>query len=139
MRYIVSVRDDDGFPAARTAFQISGAVFPVTQSTSSVNCPLRMHCINSTPAIVFAAVRNGWKPSIGLMRDLMSRYNPPRNRPSGRCHFPRPPNTNRVTGDRASKSTRLGEDTAKDFCNIDFMPQMRNQFKGVFARPSNEP
>jgi len=39
-----------------------------------LNCPLRMRCINSTPAIVVAALLNPLKPSITFVLDLMFRW-----------------------------------------------------------------
>ena len=47
-----------------TAFHTAGASRPWTPRRPSPNCPLRMRCINSIPAIVIAAVAKPLKPSI---------------------------------------------------------------------------
>ena len=51
--------------AARTAFQISGAVLPLTRSIPILNCPFLIRCISSTPAMTIDALRNRFIPSIG--------------------------------------------------------------------------
>ena len=51
-----------------TAFHTAGASRPWTPRRPSPNCPLRMRCINSMPAIVIAAVAKPLKPSIVAIR-----------------------------------------------------------------------
>ena len=62
------------FQAPITAFQTAGAVRPCAPSRPSRNCPLRMRCISSIPAIVAAAVLNHLNPSIGPMRSFTPRW-----------------------------------------------------------------
>ena len=59
--------------AARTAFQISGAVLPLTRSIPILNCPFLIRCISSTPAMTIDALRNRFIPSIGPKRSLIDR------------------------------------------------------------------
>ena len=58
----------------RTAFQTAGAVISLRRSCVRLNCPLRMRCINSTPATVIAAFLNCLKPSMTFVLDLMLRW-----------------------------------------------------------------
>jgi hypothetical protein len=51
-----------------TAFHTAGASRPWTPGRPSPNCPLRMRCINSIPAIVIAALAKPFKPSIVAIR-----------------------------------------------------------------------
>lgn len=51
-----------------TAFQTAGAVRPCAPSRPSRNCPLRMRCISSIPAIVMTACRKSLKPNITAIR-----------------------------------------------------------------------
>ena len=59
--------------AARTAFQIAGAVLSLRPSLPRLNCPLWTRRSSSMPAIVIAAVLNHLKPSIGPMRSFTPR------------------------------------------------------------------
>jgi hypothetical protein len=54
-----------GTRAASTAFQMYGAAAPDMRSRPRANCPLRIRCSNSTPAIVIAACPKFFNPSIG--------------------------------------------------------------------------
>jgi hypothetical protein len=57
-----------------TAFHTAGASRPWTPRRPSPNCPLRMRCINSIPAIVIAAVAKPLKPSIVAIRCFTPRW-----------------------------------------------------------------
>ena len=57
-----------------TAFHTAGASRPWTPRRPSPNCPLRMRCINSMPAIVIAAVAKPLKPSIVAIRCFTPRW-----------------------------------------------------------------
>jgi Phage integrase, N-terminal SAM-like domain len=57
-----------GLQASSTAFQTAGATRPWPPRRPSANCPLRMRCISSMPAMVMAAFLNPLKPSITAMR-----------------------------------------------------------------------
>src|SRR5580658_6176676 len=56
------------------AFHTAGASRPWTPRRPSPNCPLRMRCINSIPAIVIAAVAKPLKPSIVAIRCFTPRW-----------------------------------------------------------------
>jgi DNA invertase Pin-like site-specific DNA recombinase len=62
------------FQAPITAFQTAGAVRPCAPSRPSRNCPLRMRCISSIPAIVIAACRKSLKPNITAIRCFTPRW-----------------------------------------------------------------
>jgi hypothetical protein len=57
-----------------TAFHTAGSSPPWTPRRPSTNCPLRMRCINSIPAIVIAAVAKPLKPSIVAIRCFAPRW-----------------------------------------------------------------
>src|SRR5260221_4340235 len=57
-----------------TAFHTAGATRPWTPRRASPNCPLRMRCISSMPAIVIAAVAKPLKPSIVAIRCFTPRW-----------------------------------------------------------------
>jgi hypothetical protein len=63
-----------GPQAPSAAFHTSGAGWPRTSRRPSPNCPFRMRCSNSMPAIVIAAFLNRLKPSITAMRCFTPRW-----------------------------------------------------------------
>ena len=68
-----------------TAFHTAGASRPWTPRRPSPNCPLRMRCINSMPAIVIAAVAKPLKPSIVAIRCFTPRWSCSIRLLSGMC------------------------------------------------------
>lgn len=62
-----------GDQAARTAFQASGAVLPVTLSLPNANWPYLIRCMSSMPTILIDARCNRLNPSIGPKRILIDR------------------------------------------------------------------
>jgi DNA-binding transcriptional LysR family regulator len=57
-----------------TAFQTAGAERPSGPRRPSLNCPLRMRCSSSMPAMVIAAFLKPLKPSITAMRCFTPRW-----------------------------------------------------------------
>src|SRR5712671_5884066 len=60
--------------ARSTAFHTAGAARPWTRRCRSPNCPFRMRCSSSMPAIVIAAFVNPLKPSNTAMRCFTPRW-----------------------------------------------------------------
>ena len=59
--------------AASTAFQIAGTVWFLIRRLPRANCPLRIRWSSSIPAMVVAAQSKFLKPSVGPVRDLVTR------------------------------------------------------------------
>ncbi len=57
--------------AASTALQIAGTAWCLRWRLPKANCPLRIRCSSSIPAMVVAAQSKFLKPSIGPVRDLI--------------------------------------------------------------------